>query len=309
MAKKTTSRTRTARMIEPADAFDQFDPHTTRWNPQNARALVYASDLAYKDSDSIKAAAAAWGVNVDRVAVIRPSTSVLQAIVIGRSDAVILAFRGTRPDELRDWMADFEIGQAAFSDYFAAPNVGSVHEGFAHLLARSWKDIVAEVARFQDAGQTLWITGHSLGGALATMATAAFTFAERLPVNGLYTFGQPRIGDLDFCTQCDSHFGDVMFRFVNNQDIVTRVPPRVVPHLPLPEFYGHSGLLRYFDANGLLKSDGHWWNAFLIGTEVGFENMGRLLTEPVADHALIEGYAANLEKYIADLAAGKQSPL
>ena len=63
MAKKTTTRTRSVRMIEPADAFNQFDPRTTRWNPQNARALVYASDLAYKDSDSIKAAAAAWVSN------------------------------------------------------------------------------------------------------------------------------------------------------------------------------------------------------------------------------------------------------
>ena len=307
--KRTTATTMPTPPIEPADAFNKFDAQTTRWNPQNARALVYASDLAYKDSASIKDAASTWGLDADHVTVISPSTSVLQAVVLGRPDSVIVAFRGTRPDEIRDWMADFEIVQASFTDYFTAPNVGRVHDGFAHLLARNWKDIVAEVARFQDNGQTLWITGHSLGGALALMATAAFTFAERLPVNGLYTFGQPRVGDPTFCTQCDSQFGDSMFRFVNDKDIVTRVPPRVVPHIPLPEFYGHRGQLRFFDAKGLLKADEHWWNAFLLGTDVGFENMGRLLTEPVADHALIEGYATNLEKYVADLAAGTQKPI
>jgi len=290
----------------PANPFDQFNAHTTKWDPQNARVLVYASDLAYKDAASIKAAAAAWGM---KSTIVASSASVLQAIVLGDDEKVILAFRGTRPDQMKDWMTDFNIGQSSFTEYFTAPDVGMVHEGFAHLLSGSWKQIVGATLALQDKGQTLWITGHSLGGALALMAAAAFTFAERLPVNGLYDFVQPRVGDLDFCTQCDSHFGEVMFRFVNNEDIVTRVPPRVVPHLPLPEFYGHCGNLRFFDAEGILRSDEHWWNSFLLNVDVGFENMGRLLSEPVEDHALLEGYAANVEKYIGDLAAGKQGPL
>jgi triacylglycerol lipase len=286
----------------PANAFTQFNAETTNWDPQNARALVYASALAYQDPESIKSVAASWDFPADRVTVLSPSTSVLQAIVLGGNKAVVVAFRGTRPDQLRDWMADFEISQAPFTEYFTAPNIGSVHDGFAHLLARSWKDLVAEVVRFQDESQTLWITGHSLGGALALMAASAFVFAERLPVNGLYTFGQPRVGDLQFCNQCESQFGDNMFRFVNDEDIVTRVPPRVVPRIPLPEFYGHCGELRFFDENGGLHTDEHWWNAFLIGTDVGFENMRELLSEPVTDHELLQGYAAKLEKYIASLA-------
>ncbi len=284
----------------PPDAFSKFNPATTLWVPDNARALVYASNLAYGDSaDSIKADAAAWGFDPNRVTVIAPSSSVLQVVVLGGANLVVVAFRGTRPDQIRDWMTDGEIGQSPFPEYFTAPNVGSVHDGFAQLLSRNWKDVLGEVNRFQDNGQTLWITGHSLGGALAVMATAAFTFSARLPVNGLYTFGQPRIGDLGFCTQCDSHFGDVMFRFVNNEDIVTRVPPRIVPHFPFPDFYGHCGQLRFFDAQGVLHSDDHFWNSFLLNVDVGFENMGRLLEAPVADHALIPGYAANIERYLA----------
>ena len=293
----------------PTDAFTRFNAQTTRWDPQNARALVYASALAYQDPDSIKSVATSWGFPSERVTVLTPSTSVLQAIVLGGSQAVVVAFRGTRPDQLRDWMADFEISQASFTEYFTAPNIGSVHDGFAHLLAKNWKDLVAEVVRFQDDSQTLWITGHSLGGALALTAASAFVFAERLPVNGLYTFGQPRVGDLQFCTQCESQFGDNMFRFVNDEDIVTRVPPRVVPRIPLPEFYGHCGELRFFDANAELHSDEHWWNAFLISKDVGFENMGALLSEPVTDHELLQGYATKLEKYILDLQAGTQLTL
>lgn len=290
----------------PVDAFAKFEANTTQWNPYNARGLVYASTLAYNSSlDSINGTLGAWGFNAKRVTIV--SVSDLQAIVAGGKEIVVVAFRGTRPDQMMDWMVDFEILQSPFTKYFSAPNVGGVHDGFARLMARGWKQILAEVLRFQDSAQTLWITGHSLGGALAVLCTAAFTFSARMPVNGLYTFGQPRVGDVGFCTQCDSHFGDSMFRFVNNQDIVTRVPPRIVPHLPLPEFYGHSGQLRYFDAKGNLHSDDSWWNSFLIQTDVGFEGMGKLLAGPIADHDL-KAYAANLEKYIASLPSGGTVP-
>ena len=284
----------------PADAFAQFNPATTLWKPYNARAMVYAAELAYgTDSATITNTAAGWGFARDRVTVISPTSSVLQVIVMGNDSAVVVAFRGTRPDQLKDWMADFQIAQVPFTEYYTAPNVGAVHDGFARLLAGGWKDIQAEVLRFQDKKQTLWITGHSLGGALALMAASAFVFAARMPLNGLHTFGQPRVGDINFCTQCDSHFGDCMFRFVNNQDIVTRVPPRIVPHLPLPDFYGHCGQLRFFDGNGGLHADDHFWNAFLIDVDVGFANMLELLDAPVADHSLMTGYAPRIEAYIA----------
>src|ERR1700722_1661784 len=284
--------------VYPPDAFKNFNPNTALWNPYNARALAYTSALAYELPATIPGVAATWGFDPDRVTVIAPTTTVLQAIVLGGDDKVVLAFRGTRSTQMADWMADFEIFQSPFTKYFSAPNVGSVHDGFAQLLSKSWKVIQGEVLGCQDKAQTLWITGHSLGGALAAMATAAFTFSARQPVNGLYTFGQPRIGDLGFCNQCDSQFGDAMFRFVNNEDIVTRVPPRIVPRLPLPDFYGHSGQLRFFDGDGALHSDDHYWNSFLINVTVGFENMLPMLAAPVEDH-LLKNYIANVEKYIA----------
>lgn len=293
----------------PRDAFAQFNAETTQWNLPNARALLYASALAYQDPGSIPSVAASWGFAPDRITVLSPSTSVLQAMVLGNQKAVVVAFRGTRPDQVRDWMSDFEISQVSFSEYFTAPEIGNVHDGFAHLLARNWPDLTAAVRAFQDDSQTLWITGHSLGGALALMACSAFVFTERLPVNGLYTFGQPRVGDLQFCTHCQSQFGDNMFRFVNDADIVTRVPPRIVPGVPLPEFYSHCGELRFFDANAGLHTDEHWWNAFVIGQDVGFDNMRNLLTEPVTDHELLAGYAAKLERYLAAARAGAPGAL
>jgi triacylglycerol lipase len=194
-------------------------------------------------------------------------------------------------------MADVEIEKVRFCDYFLSPDVGMVHEGFCRLLAKSWDTIQETVTDFQGKDKSLWITGHSLGGALAKMSTAAFIFAAQRPVNGLYTFGQPRVGDIFFCNQCESSFGDAMFRYVNDEDIVPRVPPRIVPGKPLPSFYNHSGQLRYFDAKGNLHSDDHWWNAMLLNIEVGYNNMKALLEAPVEDHSL-DRYISLIETYL-----------
>ena len=163
------------------------------------------------------------------------------------------------------------------------------------------KEGTAEWKRFNKELEDVKVKARAANQALATLDTAAYTFAAREPVNGLYTFGQPRVGDLAFCTQSETHFGDIMFRFVNDEDIVTRVPPRVVPGVPLPSYYGHTGQLRFFEANGALHSDDHWWNAFLLDVEVGFANMKAMLAAPVADHSLDSvpgGYLDRIEQYL-----------
>jgi triacylglycerol lipase len=287
----------------PANVFNSLIPNTTQWRPANARALVYAAQLAYgvpvannPAMTTITQDAQTGGINPAQVKVIDPGTTVLQAVVLGGQSFVILAFRGTRPDQLSDWMDDAEIAQVPFNSIFDGPDVGLVHNGFANLLKSGWDDICDAVNQLQQGGQSLWITGHSLGGALAVMAAAAFTFSRREPVNGLYTYGQPRVGDVKFCAQCDSQFGDEMFRFVNNQDIVTRIPPRLVVAPPMN--YGHSGQLRYFDPKGALHSDYHWWNNFLLNVDVDFDHIDAVLANPIQDHFL-ENYIAAVENFIA----------
>ncbi len=290
---------------EAFDAFKAFNPKTTRWSEFNALAMAYASNLAYKEEASIRSIISSCGFNNVNVHTVRE----VQVFVAGSDTAVVVAFRGTRPDQLLDWMTDFDAQQVSFSDRFGGPNVGNTHEGFTVGLLRVWELVLADIAAFQNKGQTLWITGHSLGGALAILATAGATFAKRIPVNGLYTYGQPRVGDLDFVARCDSHMGNLHFRFVNNEDIVTRVPPRIFPHFPFPSYYGHSGKVMYFDAKRVLHTDETWWNEFLIRFDVGFDKMPTLLSAPVADHDLLKGYATNIIKYRDDVAAGRRQPV
>ena len=88
----------------------------------------------------------------------------------------------------------------------------------------------------------LWITGHSLGGALAVIAGAAYL--RDYSIAGVYTYGQPKLtvsGTADlYHTKLDGRY----IRFVNNHDVVPTLPPG----------YKHFGELIWFDRNGQTTS-------------------------------------------------------
>jgi Lipase (class 3) len=69
----------------------------------------------------------------------------------------------------------------------------------------------------------LYITGHSLGGALAMLFAYRWS-NPTIPIAGIYTFGQPRVGDAKFRRRYDVLLGARTFRVVNEEDIVPRVP-------------------------------------------------------------------------------------
>ena len=90
-----------------------------------------------------------------------------------------------------------------------------VHSGFKAALDEIWDELRPEIEKLQAEGLNIWLTGHSLGAALATLA------ADRLQdVQGLYTFGSPRVGDKGF----QAHFQVQAYRVVNGKDIVATVP-------------------------------------------------------------------------------------
>lgn len=100
---------------------------------------------------------------------------------------------------------------------------------------------------YQEEGKSrkLYITGHSLGGALATVAAARLAFVHSdINITAVYGLGAPRVFDsevADIFNATVNHgkaMKDKFFRPRNNNDIVTRVPP--VP-------YKHVGTEVYFD--------------------------------------------------------------
>lgn len=104
----------------------------------------------------------------------------------GNADMIIIAFRGTEPTMLRDWMTDLKIRRKS-GPY------GKVHRGFLKGFKFVCPEICSVINKWQTQAQSLWLSGHSLGGALATLAMASLG-EEAKPIHGLSTFGQSRVG-------------------------------------------------------------------------------------------------------------------
>lgn len=78
--------------------------------------------------------------------------------------------------------------------------------------------------------KALYITGHSLGGALAVLAAALIHVDPELAhvrdhLRSVYTYGQPMVGDQDFASRFQHEFGGKLFRHVYGRDVVPRLPP------------------------------------------------------------------------------------
>ena len=154
-----------------------------------------------------------------------------QAYVFETTHDRVIACRGTEPNEWNDIKADAN----ALRD--AAETVGRVHRGFKREVDDLWPLIKEELV---DDGRDLWSTGHSLGGAMATICAGRCKLDE-IPVSPVetQTFGSPRVGSKRYVT----HSGIEHLRWVNNNDVVTRVPPRWLG-------YVHTGTKMYLDSNG-----------------------------------------------------------
>lgn len=247
-----------------------FDARTRNYSRINAYWLGRASQIAYEPFDGARQELENWGLTEFQP--IESKDTETQAFIAGNGDMLLLSFRGTER-ALKDWLTDFD---AAFVN---GPR-GMVHEGFQIALGSVWREIWNYLAE-QRRGRALWVTGHSLGAALAALAVAKLRFERDEPVNGLYTFGQPRTGNRDFASSFDADFGGQTFRYVNNNDIVARVPTRA-------SGYSHVGTFKYFDKNGKQDDQLDWWDKVVDRMKGGIEQI--LNSKPgidgVKDHAI-----------------------
>lgn len=158
-----------------------------------------------------------------------------QCHVVWNDKELVLCFRGTEPDEFSDIKADLN----AIPD--RGQSGGWVHNGFQEELNKIWPMIFEAVE--QNPRYNMYICGHSLGGAMATLA------ASRLQsqTNALYTYGSPRVGTRAFVKSV----GVKHYRHVNNNDIVPKVPFAFLG-------YRHHGELRYINFYGNIRKMTKW---------------------------------------------------
>lgn len=226
-------------------------------------------------------------------AVLRSGQGVPQAAVFERTnpDGAVIVFRGTLG--LRDMFTDLQLVLRPWA------GAGHVHQGFKDAHAALWPALKQQLHAPRG---PIFLTGHSLGGALATM-TAALCRTE-LPshdIAALYTFGSPRVGDRVFGAALQSvpHF-----RVVNDLDVIPRLPP-VIPNPVLP-YFEHSGQLHHLVNGGLrVLLTGEDPFAAVAGLPTAIElkrmlanNSGVLGELPpfLSDHAPVN-YVAKLERF------------
>ncbi|MFF0450101.1 lipase family protein [Streptomyces sp. NPDC004609] len=223
-----------------------FDHHATGYSLPHAYWMLLAAELAYQSEAVVERRAEEWGFGRVRHHTSRfaPPFALedTQAYTLASDRMIVTAFRGTEPLELRDWLSD-----ANTPPWPGPARTGYVHYGFGEALDSIYPAVRESVTELRDNGQTVWFTGHSLGGALAMLAGCRMYLEEpRLRADGVFTFGQPRTCDRALAAACDKGFQDRFHRFVNNNDIV--------PHLPPEPAYTHVRTLRYLGADGKLRT-------------------------------------------------------
>jgi len=196
-----------------------------------------------------------------------------QAFLAENGDFAVLAFRGTELTKKKDVLTDVMATQLSVIE-------GRVHSGF-RTAYESVRESIEKCLLGMDE-IPIYITGHSLGAALATIATQELentpTFRNRIAA--CYTFGSPRVGN----SQYDKSFKAPIYRMVNTTDIVTVIPLLVMGYM-------HIGDVRF-----LGRKDGDFSRRVPILTRVLLfaAAMLRLFGPWVGDHAIVE-YRRKLE--------------
>lgn len=239
------------------------------------RALLFAelAMIAYNDEDEATRAATAIGF---------PDVTFFnnrgaQAYRFRNRHNCVIACRGTEPNEWTDIRADVDAVSVL------AETAGKVHRGFKREVDNLWPMLETSLMNNQ---HPVFFAGHSLGGAMAKIC-ASRCMLSHISTNPqqLFTYGSPRVGNrsyVDFVTL--DHY-----RFVNNNDIVTRVPPIWMG-------YQHSGHEVYFNRHGDIRQYGYLmkrrdrWKGF-------FREIVRWKIDHFGDHS-IRRYCENLVKAV-----------
>lgn len=196
-----------------------------------ALSLALASKLAYESDQSVRTtclgSARSWGFDACEFIDVDDT----QCFVALTPKIALVSFRGT--ESRGDWLRNVNVpGRSR--------NYGVAHRGFLGAFQAVESRLRSALSGIS--GRKLILTGHSLGGALGTVMAAEWQ--DFMPASWVVTFGQPAVGSGAFRMFFLQHYSGKFFRFVNDDDIVPRVPPG----------YEHVGRLLHFDAEGRLQN-------------------------------------------------------
>ena len=170
----------------------------------------------------------------------RHRTPVFVGFVIASDKGNIIAFRGTQTQI--EWWRNLQATQKDYLDPITKEQYGKVHQGYWKIVREQIGSALIEAVRQLDPAIPCYITGHSLGGAVATLSAMeiALQVPEIREQIQLYTYAAPRIGDREFA-QAHSQLIPNSYRITNLSDSVPLVPPIQIKNKFTTANYAHVG--------------------------------------------------------------------
>jgi len=138
-----------------------------------------------------------------------------EVLLLKGKEFYALAFRGTEVTSIGDIRTDLKFSQVA-----SVSSKGFIHQGFQEAFQLVHREIQDYLDKPGMEPLPLFITGHSLGGALATIAAKELKY--RHGIAACYTYGSPRVGDEEWVKEIKVP----VYRVVNSADPVTWLPPK-----------------------------------------------------------------------------------
>ena len=233
--------------------FASFRPEFAkgRYDAADAFAFALASSAAYKGAGDVGDILASWEFpQHEFINVTKGSDIDTQCYIAAQRHRILIGFRGSEP-KMEDWLANFK----AVTD--PGPFAGTrVHEGFQDALFPVIMQLTYLLKQYERARAQVWITGHSLGSALATLLSAMM-LEHGLPLSGVYTYASPRVGSKKFEQQMNKATmnADVFHARVVNEH-------GVVPHIPPEPWFSHVGQRILLTEQGERSEHPETWRGF-----------------------------------------------
>jgi hypothetical protein len=227
----------------------QAHKESVHGDPEVAHVLATCAGYAYADVETVAMMMARLGLEVNACVGISQtvdammifSTAYLVQSRCGR--VVVLCYRGTEPGSLGNWLGDLDVGPG--SSTIAAPDGGDavrIHAGFHLNMRATWlgvhenlqlalegRSLAEPSTRVTHPLEALYVTGHSLGGAMAILFALSIAGSPSLrtiddKLRAIYTFGQPMATCTPLPRWTDA-VGDRLFRYVVERDLIPALPP------------------------------------------------------------------------------------
>jgi len=244
----------------------------SKFNKERACNLAYLSSLAYNSKSNINYNLTEYALTH----VSSPETDTQGYIAVDDKDLFIV-FRGST--NLDDWLTNLDTD---FVMCGAKLNLEQ-HEGF-YTAYKSVKEQISSVVK-DNLDKNIYITGHSLGGALANLCAVDLHLNEGIVIEGMYSFGSPRVYSERSAAYINQLMRPLLHRVVNNNDVVAHVPPEFAD-------YSHNGILTYIEESGELHTDENlsWWRLTQYSLVGMLSDIGEFGADSFKDHAVGDYY-------------------